>query len=116
MTGKREDDAFLRKVIWFIGGLALTSAASIIAMQIQINANKEAVSEIRETNKTLNKINITLQKVLGSGQHRNALLLAQAKKQEAFERRQIYIFGEQKTRTPKFKTFERHMDNNRRHK
>ena len=112
----REDDKFLRKIIWFLGGLTLVSAGAIGVMQVQINANSKAVEEIRETNKTLNKISITLQKVLSSGNHRNALLIAQSKKTARMEKRQIYIFGEQKKRGPKFNVFERHIDDYRRHK
>lgn len=92
MNTKREDDAFLRKVIWFIGGLALTSAASIIVMQVQINANTKAVEQIKETNKTLNRINITLQKVLDSGEHRNAILIS-------LKKNQAEIAAEQQRRT-----------------
>lgn len=104
MPNKREDDKFLRKVIWFIGGLALTSAASIIAMQVQINANKEAVKQIKETNKTLNEINLTLQKVFSSGKYRNRILVS-------LEKRQTVISAEQQRRTTTVYDAAKHMKN-----
>ncbi len=116
MMGNREDDKFLRKIIWYLGGVTLVSATAIGAMQVQINANKEAVKEIKETNKTLNQINLTLQKVHTSGINRNNLLVAQAKKQEAFEERQLKIYGEQEKRRTTVYDAAKHMKNRRVHK
>lgn len=113
--GKREDDKFMRKIIWYLGGITLTSALAIAAMQVQINGNSKAVEEIRETNKTLNKININMQKLIDSGNHRNDLLASLFETQKTLSKRQRFIFGEQKERTPKFKMFQKHIDNSRRH-
>jgi len=100
----------IRKIMVYIGGIVLASAVAIAAMQVQINGLINAVGEIKETNKTLGKISLTLQKVFDSGQHRNTILRIHAKKQDALEKRQIYIFGEQKTRTARLAAMERHID------
>jgi len=98
----RQDDAFLRKIIWWIGGLALISSGAIGVMQVQISANSKAVEEIRETNKTLHKINITLQKVLSSGEFRNRLLVS-------LKRNQSTIAAEQQRRTTTVRDAAKHM-------
>ena len=116
MTTKREDDKFLRKIIWYLGGLSLLSAGAIGVMQVQINANSKAVEEIKETNKTLNMINLTLQEVLNSGKYRNTLLVSQSKKQDAFEKRQIKIFVEQEKRRSTVYRAEKHMRTKGAHK
>ena len=109
MPNKREDDKFLRKIIWYLGAVTLASAVSIGAMQVQINANKEAVKEIKETNKTLNEINITLQKVLSSGTYRNRLLVS-------LKTTQTSISAEQQRRTTTVYDAAKHMKNRGIHK
>lgn len=114
--GNSENDKFLRKIIWYLGGITLTSAIAISAMQVQINGNSKAVEEIRETNRALNKISITLQSVLDSGEYRNKLLIAQAKRQDKLDFRQINILSEQQKRTSIVYDSARHMRNRRIHK
>jgi hypothetical protein len=120
---EKEDDRFFRRIIWWMGGLALASAGSIIAIEVQILNLSESTKEIRKTNKemrkqnkSLNKINIVLQQLLDSSKYSNSMMLSQIKKTESIEERQIYIFGEQKKRGYKFKVFDKHMDNPRVHK
>ena len=94
----REDDKFLRKIIWFLGGLTLTSAGAIIAMQIQITSVSKAVEEINDLHKTMTDIRIGVAELVANSVERNKIMERQSKKQDAFEKKQLYIFGEQKER------------------
>jgi len=100
----REDDKFMRKMIWFIAGLALTSAASIVAMQMQINENAKAVKEIKKLQITMTSIQIGVARLVENSVIRNDMMKAEKTQQD-------YIFGEQKRRLPIIKRSRRHMDN-----
>lgn len=113
---RREDNRFMRKIIWYLGGITLTSAIAISAMQVQINNMSKAVEQIKETNKTLNKINLTLQKLFNSGENRNLIMIAQSKKQDMLEIRQIKILTEQERRHTTVYDAAKHMKDWRIHK
>jgi len=114
--GAREDDKFLRKIIWFLGGLTLTSAAAIIAMQVQITSVSKAVDEINDLHKTMTSIRIGVVRLVANSEARNRMLKQQGKKQDAFDKKQLYIFGEQKRRTQTILDARAHIDNWRKHK
>ena len=112
MTGKREDDKFLRKVIWFLGVAFLTSAGgwtwTVAVTQTQVNANSEAVKEIKELQKTMTHINNGVIKLVENSEVRNEMMRDERKQQE-------FIFGEQKRRLPIIKRVTRHMDDDSKH-
>ena len=103
MNTKREDDRFLRRVIWFMGTLVLASSGgwiwTVAVTQAQVDANTRAVGKINELHETMTDIRIGVAKLVTNSEVRNKMMQRQGIKQDAFEKKQLYIFGEQKQRT-----------------
>lgn len=111
--GKREDDGFLRKVIWFLIGATIVSTGgwiwTVAVTQTQVKANTEAVKKIQKLQETMTKINIGVVTLVENSKIRNELMKQYASKQD-------YIFGEQKRRTSTINRSNSHMKNWRIHK
>lgn len=104
----REDDKFLRKIIWFLIVAFLTSAGgwvrSTTIQQGQIDANTRALEEIKRLQRTMQDINVGVIKLVENSLVRNEIMREQKTQQD-------YIFGEQKRRKPIIGRVSRHMDN-----
>jgi len=109
VESKRVNDPFMRKILWYLGGLVLASAGAILVMQVQISNNTKA-------NEILGKISISIQTLIDSGAHRNDLLSALTKKTEQVEDRLLKVYGEQQRRGPRITRLEKDVDQLRRKK
>jgi len=120
VSNKREDDKFLRKVIWFLGAAFLTSAGgwsyniivtqqNVIAQQKQIDANAQSVRELRQMQKELQSINANVVKLVGMSTVRTEIALKQQDQQE-------FIYGEQKRRRPLIDAVMPHINDRSLHK
>ena len=101
MTNNRKDDAFLRRVIWMLLGLSVSSAGGWIYTIAYSQA--ELDSAIKRINR-IESIQIEISRSMGSIDKGVAVLIALAeernKQQRVGIKRQSYIFGEQKRRKP----------------
>lgn len=103
VESKRVNDPFMRKILWYLGGLVLASAGAILVMQVQISNNTKA-------NEILGKISISIQTLIDSGAHRNDLLSALTKKTEQVEDRLLKVYGEQQRRGPRITRLEKDVE------
>ena len=98
---KREDDAFLRRVVWLLLGLTVSSAGGWIYNIAYSQSELDAA--IKRIDK-LELIQIQISRSMTSIDKGVAVLIALAeernKQQKIGIKRQNYIFGEQKRRKP----------------
>lgn len=113
---ERADDAFFKKILWWMGGLALASAGSIIAIEVQILNLEKTTKEIRKTNRALKKLNIVLTEILAASKYRNKIAESEALKTKAIQERQLDIYIEQQTRGYRLEKLEGHVRKRKIHK
>ena len=109
-THDRKDDAFLRRIVWILLTLAITSSGgwvySIAYMQSDINHNNSKIEKLEkiqsEINRSMTSIDTGVSVLVALAEERNKQQKESIKKQE-------YIFGEQKRRKPMIAWIERQM-------
>ncbi len=103
---KKTDDVFLRRVIWLLLTLSISSAGgwiwTVAGLQSQVNHNSESVKEIKQIQLSMASIDKGVAVLVALAEERN-------KQQKAGLKRQDYIFGEQRRRSPMIAWIEQKM-------